>query len=309
MKKTILLTGATGFLGSHVLKDLLDKDEFNIIVLKRRNSSLKRIDETTISRIKFYDVDSEQNIIEKVFIENDIDIVLHMATAYGRSKESVANILETNLILPISIIENAIKHNANCFINIDSYFNKEKFSYEALPNYSLSKKSLISWLKNFSSEIKIVNLVLEHVYGEFDSESKFVESMIRNIAIDSVDSIPLTHGHQRRDFVYISDVVDAISIAIKNCSTSKATFENFEVGSGQASEIKEFCELIKYYSGSESNLEFGKIKYRNDEIMESKADISKLKELGYEPKVFINEGVLKIINLYKKLQKALDDEK
>lgn len=258
MNTTILLTGATGFLGSHVLKSLLNNNNLNIIVLKRASSSLSRISEIPLlSKVKFYDVDSTHDSIEKAFKENKVDVILHMATAYGRDNEKVSDVLNSNLIFPINIIENAIKYNCKSFINIDSYFNKKKFSYDALPNYSLSKKSLMNWLKNFSSKIRIVNLMLEHIYGEFDSKNKFVESMIQNIAIKQVPSIDLTYGHQRRDFVYISDVVDAINIAIKYSLENNILFENFEVGYGDAFEIKEFVSLIKYYSNSKTNLNWG----------------------------------------------------
>ena len=71
-----MLTGGTGFLGSHLLKQLSDKD-YNVIVLKRSYSDIWRIKEF-IDQIKFYDID--KTAIEDIFKENKIDYVVHLAT-------------------------------------------------------------------------------------------------------------------------------------------------------------------------------------------------------------------------------------
>jgi hypothetical protein len=70
-----------------------------------------------------------------------------------------------------------------CFINTDSFFNKTGNSYSNLLNYSLSKKSLLIWLEKISASLKIINVVLEHMYGPGDSDSKFVEGIIRSVGI------------------------------------------------------------------------------------------------------------------------------
>ena len=68
---TVLLTGATGFLGSHLLRGLLNKTDCNIVILKRSFSNIDRIVEfTDVKRIKSYDIDCVD--LETVFTENDI---------------------------------------------------------------------------------------------------------------------------------------------------------------------------------------------------------------------------------------------
>ena len=149
--KTILLTGATGFLGSHMLKALLNKTQYNIIVLKRSFSNVWRIKNEILSpRVKTYDIDLIP--IEKIDFSN-IQVIIHCATEYGRKKDSCLQVLATNLMYPINLLEMAVKNNVGVFINTDSYFNKENLSYNYLLNYSLSKKSLNLWLKHFSKKI------------------------------------------------------------------------------------------------------------------------------------------------------------
>ena len=296
-KKTILITGATGFLGSHILKKLDEENKYNIVALKRSFSDLKRIRGTKFTNVSFYDVDVSS--LEDIFSKSKIDLIIHTATEYGRQGSSISKVIESNLLFPIKIIELAILNNTRCFINTDSYFNKENFTYNYLFDYSMSKKSLIRWLENLSSKIQIVNIVLEHLYGEEDNDVKFVETMIQRIAIKMEKSVDLTHGHQRRDFIYISDAVDAYLKIVDYCFANDFRYKVFNVGTGIGVEIRDFVNLIKQLSDSPTVLNFGKILYRGDEIMESKADISELKNIRFVAVFSIKNGIKRIIDYYR----------
>lgn len=192
MKETILLTGATGFLGSRLLHKLVDTRKYKIIVLKRSTSNLVRIkDLLDNENISYINVDKKTEVFYKEFFEqNPIDIIIHTATFYGRGDEaSITKVLESNMMFPLSLLEEAVKNGLKLFINTDSYFNKPNQTYRTLLDYSLSKKTLNLWLEYLSNKVKVANLRLEHIYGESDSPSKFVESMIRKIALDEVDYV------------------------------------------------------------------------------------------------------------------------
>jgi nucleoside-diphosphate-sugar epimerase len=200
--------------------------------------------------------------------------------------------------LPIRLIELGIEFKTICFINTDSYFNKGGGSYSNLLNYSLSKKSLLVWLKQLSNQIRVVNVTLEHMYGPADSRSKFVENLIQEIAVEHVSKVHLTHGHQKRDFVYVDDVAEAFIKLIEYGRNHDFTFKNFEVGTGESVQVRDFAQAIKDLSHSTSVLGFGDIEYRSDEIMDSKADISALAELDWAPTIGIREGLLRILDCY-----------
>ena len=203
----IVLTGGTGFLGSNLLGKLL-VDGYEVAAIVRTNSSLARIENwTSHPNIKLYNVEEINPRI--IFEENKIEVIVHTATEYGRGGGAISNILEPNLILPVRLIELGIEYNTACFINTDSYFNKGSSTYSNLLNYSLSKKSLLVWLKQLSNQIRIVNVTLEHMYGPGDSRSKFVENLIQEISVERISRVHLTHGHQKRDFVYVDEVADA----------------------------------------------------------------------------------------------------
>ena len=289
---TILLTGGTGFLGSHLLLEFVQQD-YHVILLKRSTSNTKRISKI-LPNIVSYDIDQVE--LDSIFAQHTIDIIVHTAVEYGKKDESCATILETNLLFPIRLVELAIKYNVKTFINTDSYFNKEHFSYNYLLNYSLSKKSILLWLKNFSSKIQVFNLVLEHIFGENDNNNKFVSAMINQIAIDKRTSVDITYGHQKRDFIYVKDVTSAFVKVIEYALTHKTSYRSFNVGLGASVSIHDFISKIKEISSSKTILNFGAISYREDEIMLSIADNKDLLDIGWIPKYCIDEGLKQTID-------------
>ncbi len=296
--KNIMLTGATGFLGSHLLKGILNKTGCNIIILKRSFSNTDRIAELfEVPRIKSYDIDKVS--LELVFEENKIDTIIHCATNYGRMENSCYGVLESNLMFPIKLLDLSVKYGVKIFINTDSYFNKENMSYSYLLNYALSKKSLLLWLKYFSKNIKVVNMVLEHIYGEDDREDKFVSQMLNKIAVKQVDSIDLTYGDQKRDFIYVDDVVDNYIKIFEFAGKHSFRYRTFDIGTGAAVSIKDFVKEIKEISNSTTVLNFGALPYREDEIMCSCADIVELQDIGGGAKYTFKQGLRKTIERLK----------
>jgi nucleoside-diphosphate-sugar epimerase len=292
----ILLTGATGFLGSQLLIDLLDKN-YEVVALKRSFSNTMRISGVLgDKKLHLLDIDLLDNV--EIFRMYSIDTIIHTATEYGRNETPMYKLVEANLLLPLRLAELGISKGVKTFINTDTYFNKAKSSYSNLLNYSLSKKSLLFCLAKLSDKLKVINVILEHIYGPYDSETKFVENMIQNIAVERVPRVSLTKGCQKRDFIYIEDVVSAYLTLVEYGRTHNFLLETFELGTGQCTQIKDFCETIKLLSNSPTILAFGDIPYRTDEIIESRADISKLKRLGWSPTFTFSDGLEGILNKY-----------
>lgn len=290
----ILLTGATGFLGSNLLHRLIAIETHKIIVLKRTFSNTRRID-TLLEHpsIVYYNIDAVDLI--KVFENNSFDAIIHTATEYGRNDLSTLKTIESNLIFPIRLLELAIDNGVSMFINTDSYFNKGNFTYSHLRNYSMSKRALIDWMEHFSKKIKICNMVLEHIYGKNDNADKFIQIMVDKITIQKSPSVDLTYGHQKRDFVFIDDVVDAYLKVLSFSNENNFRYRSFEVGTGNSVMIRELITTIKDLSASPTFLNFGSLPYRDDEIMNSIADITDLKNIGWRADHSLTDGLAKII--------------
>jgi nucleoside-diphosphate-sugar epimerase len=292
MIKNVLLTGGTGFLGSHILKSLLDFD-YNVIVLVRKSSDLYRI-ENLREKIELFYLDENHRNLGDLFSNNKIDAIIHTATEYGRGC-SMSSILQTNLIFPIKLIEEGIKHKLKLFINSDTFFGKPMYKDSSYLNeYTTSKKYFLDYLFDNKDKLKIVNMRLEHIFGENDSDNKFVTSVLNQL-IQNEREILLTEGLQKRDFIYIDDVVDAYLKVLDNY-TRLNDFTEFEVGRGESIKVRQFVEILSETIHSESQLKFGAISTRKGEIQDSVANVSNLKEIGWESKYNIIQAIHRMVD-------------
>lgn len=285
---TILLSGATGFLGSHLLKRFV-QEGFTVIVLKRSTSDTYRIEEV-LGRITYYDVDTID--IAEIFKKHTIDMVVNTVTDYGRANSQISSILETNLMFSVWLLENAVENHVKTFINTDTLLDKE------INAYALSKNQLVQWMHFLSDKMNMVNIKIEHMYGPLDDENKFIYWIIKQLR-QNVEKIDLTSGVQKRDFIYIDDIVEAYMTVINNIEQF-SFYEEFELGSGDAIEVKEFLGLIYDQINKKqtvtTKLNFGAVAYRPKENMCMEADISKLLSLGWKPSVSLKEGIKRTLN-------------
>lgn len=284
-KMTILLTGATGYLGSELLRFWIGKG-YNLIILKRSNSSLKRIHDLE-SRFISYDVDKSD--WEQSFSQNKIDAVVHVAASYGRRGESFVEIIESNVLFPIRLLDLAIETGVKYFINTSSSLPKE------VNDYALSKAQFQEWIVQKKNQIHGVNLVLEYFYGPGDDDWKFISMVVKKLK-ENVPSIDFTNGLQKRDFIYISDVVAAYSLILNKIGDLENGI-SIPVGSGNALSLKSIVELCQELIGNTSTkLNFGALPDRLGEIPTSQADMTILENLGWKLHFDMNSGIKKIID-------------
>lgn len=299
--KQILITGGLGFLGSNLTTFLSKK--YNVIIIDKNLNNKPRFKVLkTNSNVSILDLDSIT--LKDIFNRYSFSAIMHTATDYGRSNKSIGNLIYTNIMFPIILVEFAIKKKVPIFINTDTFFTKDSnLNYKYLETYLLSKNQIVDWLRVFSNEIKIINLRLEHVFGPGDNKDKFVTEILAKI-ISNEPSLSLTMGEQKRDFVFIDDVVEAFSIILNNSNKIKGQFTCYEVGYGSPITIKEFVETIKKVSGSSTILNFGTIPYRDNEIFYSIADNQNLIQLGWQPRYNVYKGIVKMVNNEKALMHA-----
>jgi nucleoside-diphosphate-sugar epimerase len=290
--KKILMTGATGFLGSQLLKSFLRLGH-EVSILKRTNSVLDRINEC-LGEVNVYDL--ECNGIEETFSRNEpYDCIVHAATCYGRNGERNTTLLQANLVFPVTLLEKAVDNGVGVFFNIST-------SLPANLNlYALSKKQFEEWGKSFaaSGTIKFSNLIYEHIYGPGDSDNKFTTYLLKN-CLNNVNKLDLTDGKQRRDFIYVDDAVSAFISVFNETFRSNVCFQEYEVGSGEAVAIRDLAKLVKELTGAKTKLNFGAVSKRKNEVEISLANTEKLKETGWNQKISLREGLLRSIKGYQK---------
>lgn len=279
--KTILITGINGYLGSNLAKSL--SATYNIIGLEYLLKNLNRIEGYNF---KVYSV--ENGVPDVLFNENEIDVIIHASTFYGRQNEDVKTLANANLFIPFALLDKAIENGCTTFINTDTVLDR------FVSTYALTKRHFQEWLYLRKNEIKVINMQLEHFYGPGAPDTNFISAMIKRLK-QNEPQINLTAGEQLRDFIFIDDVVKAYK-TILNKLPLPIAYSDFQVSTQELISIKELILNLKEITKSKSELIFGAIPYRENELMQSDTDNSALTKLGWKPENNLKQGLLKTIN-------------
>lgn len=288
----ILLTGVTGYLGSHLAETLLASG-YEVVALKRTSSSLRRIAHL-LPKLAWHDLDAVE--MNALFTQHGkFDAVIHTATCYGRNSESASQIAEANLAFPLKLLDAAAASGVDIFVNTGTVLDK------FLNPYALSKEHFSEWGQYFARQKKIrfLNLKLEHFYGPGDDASKFVAHIV-NSCLSNAPELKLTPGEQKRDFIYIDDVVAAYLLLLEKQKFLADGFVEIEIGSGEAVTIREVVEMIHRLTASTTSLNFGAQPYRAGEAMLSQANTSTLQAFGWQCRHSLEAGLMKVIEQQRK---------
>jgi nucleoside-diphosphate-sugar epimerase len=284
----VLVTGATGFLGSHLVRALVARGD-RVVVLKRGRSDLARIRDL-VPRLALHDAEGG---LDRLFAEHgDLAGVLHTATCYGRNGEPDDVVHEANTAFPLRLLQKAAAAHVPLFVHTDTCFSSGPLRYTYLKSYSLSKRQFTEWGEHFATrgDVCFVNVRLQHPYGPGDGPTKFVPAILRQL-VDGVEELRLTPGEQKKDFVHVDDVVSALLLVLDRAGERMAPFQEYECGSGQAVSIRHFVETAHALVAPRTRLLFGALPYRDNEIMYSCADVSALVDLGWSPRCGLREGL------------------
>jgi nucleoside-diphosphate-sugar epimerase len=292
IKMKILLTGATGFLGSHLLPELIRKD-YKVIIVKRSFSDPWRIRDC-LPLVKSFDIDKIN--IEEIFHKNKIDVIMHLATDYGKKNSNdITQMLQCNIELPTKLLQMGAKYKNTVFINTHTSADSKYTLYSAMKNAFLE-------IMNYfvaNHEMRFINLKLEYMYGEKDDNTKFIPFVLESIF--NKTEIKASGGQQKRDFIYVKDVVDAYLKVLDNLGKLRKKYLLCEIGTGKSIPLKNFVIKAEKISGHKANIKWGTISYRKNETFDSKANINLAKKLlNWHPKVSLGKGLENTINWYKK---------
>lgn len=293
--KRLLITGATGFIGSHFVRTALQRD-WQITAFCRNGSSFHRLDGIR-DKIDWVEMDTDDlRWKSDVFTKGQVDAAIHFATNYGRGKPPVTELLASNLVFPMTLVEGCIAHEVPVFINTDTCFPE---TYPYLQGYTLSKKQFKRWgeLACQGTKTRFLTMELQHPFGPGDGRDKFIPWLIEQCRIQG-NIIPLTTGLQKKDFVYVSDVVEAYFCALDRFQVASPSEGTIQIGRGESVSIREMAELTNALCGNVAELRFGAIPGRPGEIEESRASLAVSCEMGWEPKVGLREGILNTINQF-----------
>ena len=147
--KNLLITGASGYLGSRVTKQLLKFGHHIIAVTPNEKDVPESHKNLTVCPL-------DQITPQQIFNQHKIDGIFHFATCYGRGGQTAAEIAQVNLLLPLTLLSLAVKQGSKFFINTDTILQHN------INPYSLTKYQFSQWLEFYSDQIKAVNIRLDH---------------------------------------------------------------------------------------------------------------------------------------------------
>ena len=289
---TILLTGASGYLGKNLIPVLLERGYHVIALIINHSDFLENIPKQLLKNINVYNL--KQITLDSIFKKHQIDLIIHTATIYGRKRETPAEILQTNVQFPLEILSLALSHGVKVFINTDTILVKN------LNPYALTKSQFVEWLDFYSDKITTINMRLDHFYGPHDNPIKFVTYVIEQLR-NNVPCLNLTEGAQTRDCVYIKDVVAAYLCVLDHLEQMpRGKINHFTVGTQIKTSIKSLVlTLQKMIGNTTTKLNFGAIPYRKKEVLDYEIDASALHRLGWKYTYNLQQGLNDLFQIEK----------
>lgn len=295
--KSVLITGGAGFIGSH-LGDLLVEKGYNVFVIDNLSSGR---DYNLNKQVKFYNLDINSPEIEKVFEENKIDYVFHLAAqaSVSFSTKYPTEDATENILGSINVLKFSKKYNVKKFITastaavygVPEYLPvDEAHKTTCLSFYGLSKLTMEKYVELFGMDYIIFRFAnvygpRQSAHGEAGVVAIFADKMKNNeeIAIHG-------DGEQTRDFVYVTDIAQACICAIE----SNVKNEIINVSTNKAISINKLFELM----GAKYNYKKAPIhkEERFGDIKHSILDNKKCKKLfGFTPETPVEDGLKELI--------------
>ncbi len=317
--KTYLITGGAGFIGSSLADSLL-KENNKIVVVDNfcdyYNPELKEEnvkDNLNNPNYKLYRIDiRDKDNLDKVFIENKIDCVIHLAAMAG-VRPSIENPIlyqEVNCLGTQNILECMKKNNVNKLVMASSssvYGNckevpfKETFVVDyAISPYAATKKAneVMTHVYHKLNDINVIMLRFFTVFGPRQRPDLAINKFTRLMLND--EEIPMYgDGNTSRDYTYIGDIVDGIERSIKYVEENKDVYEIINLGNSSPISLKEMINIIGEVLNKTPNIK--QLPMQPGDVDRTYADISKAQKLlGYNPKTTFKKGIENFAEWYKK---------
>lgn len=285
----ILLTGASGFIGSHLVPNLLESG-YEVTVLLRAESNFNHPGVEILRFQKYSDI----LILLK---DAKVDGVIHLATNYVKDHKPVdiSPLIESNITFPAMVLESLRTSKVKWWINTCSSweFNKD---LEVLPHtlYASTKSAFLRILLFFKSQqnFKSTSLVLGDSFGPGDPRKKIFNFWKESLRTNF--QLPMSGGEQKLNLIYIDDIITGYLKLIKYVSDNSDVQEFYTVRYPEIKSLKELAATTERIVGKKLNIEWGKLPYRENEVFEPASNFSLVP--GWSSKVGLEEGIRRFFN-------------
>lgn len=318
MNKTYLVTGGAGFIGSS-LADFLLKKDYKVVVIDNfcdfYDPSIKRNnvkDNLDNPNYKLYEIDLRcKSDVEKVFRENKIDVVIHLAAMAG-VRPSIENPIlyqEVNCIGTQNLLEVMKEYGVKNLVMASSssvYGNNKKVPFKetdivdyAISPYAATKKSneVMTHVYHKLFNMNVIMLRFFTVYGPRQRPDLAINKFTR-LMLNDEEVTMFGDGTTSRDYTYIDDIVSGIYSSINYVLNNNDVYEIVNLGNSSPISLKEMINTIAEVLNKEPKIK--EMPMQQGDVNITYADISKAKEmLNYDPKTSFKEGIEKFVKWYK----------
>jgi nucleoside-diphosphate-sugar epimerase len=304
-KRVYLITGATGFVGSCLLRELIARKE-KVHIILRRESNLWRIkDILNKTNVHFNDL-SDIKSLTKIVGKIKPDIIYHLATYGAYSSQGNADLcIKTNINGTWNLLNATANIDYELFVNTGSSSEygfkkspmKENDFLEPASYYAVTKCSQTLLCSYFAKKNKkpIVTFRLFSVYGQYEDEGRFVPTLLKSLYFHK--KMSLVSPNIARDWIYVDDAVNAYLSVNK---LKKYGGEVFNIGTGIQNTIKEVVESAVEATGEKTIFKWKGMKHRIWDTNYWVADTTKTaKLLKWRSKVGLSQGLLLTWKWYK----------
>lgn len=305
--KRVLITGATGFIGSNLLRRCVN-DGADVSIFIRKNSNMWRIQDI-VANVKKFKVDLSDKEAVKKSVNKIKPVVIFHTAVYGAlsSQSDKKRIMAVNLKGAVNLIDCCKKLDFELLVNSGSSSEygfktqamREDDILEPFSPYGVSKAMTSLYAQKTAQDYKkpIVTLRLFSPYGYFEDYHRLIPTVI--LSCLRRQHIKLSSPHSVRDFIFIDDVVDAYLKAFE-CRV-KISGEIFNIGSGTQYHTEYVVKKIIKLTGSKVKPEWGSLKNARIEPSHWQANRDKAeKGLDWCPLQSLDRGLSKTITWFKK---------
>ncbi len=297
----VLVTGGAGFIGYHVTKSLQEKGHSVIMI----DSLITGKEENIPDGVAFYKMDITSPEIETVFIEEEPDVIIHLAAQISVSY-SMKNPQEdgkVNIIGTINLLHLSAKYNLKKFIFASSaavYGTPlnlpidERHQLIPTSSYGLSKMTSENYIQMYyqSNSLPYTILRFSNVYGPrqtSEGEAGVISIFLNNASQDKPIQV-FGNGNQTRDFIYVKDVAEA---CVQSLELGENTIIN--IGSETQLSINQLIHSISKISEKPLSVKFESA--REGDIEHSSLDYSKARaQLEWSPRYSLEQGLREALN-------------
>tara|TARA_Y100000310_G_scaffold345815_1_gene470397 strand:- start:11424 stop:12332 length:909 start_codon:yes stop_codon:yes gene_type:complete len=290
----VLVTGATGFMGRHLVERLLKEGaDVHAIV---ENGKLEGVN------VYIGDI-TDAGFVKRVVDESEPKVVYHLAALINRNPDNEEKIMNVNKVGTFNLLDSLKGKSVNSFVFVSTaevYGDnvvpfKEDMNKRPTSVYSLSKDEAENICFDFYENSGVLITIIRPVvaYGPGQTGNMFIPSLVRSLI--QGNKFEMTKGEQTRDFVYVDDVVEGM---IKSSLTKGAIGEVINICSGKEHILRKVSEII-YDLINNGKVVYDQ-SYRKKEQMRYFGDNSKAKRiLGWEPKIDLEEGLRRTVEWHK----------